>query len=691
MRLTVARRALVAGAVTAALVLPGAAPAQAAETGSVSGRLTTSTGVAATEVPINVYRADSYDHAGSAMTDADGNYTVAGLAAGSYVVGYYADGLPEQYYHHKSTPWDADPVTVTAGATTRVDEQMRATGTITGRLTDVAGNPVVDMYLQASEVDGSNSASGRTDEQGRFAMNALAGRYRVSFQPIEGSYQSQYVPGKLDEEAAAVFEVTAGAETTVDDTVLPVGTLTGRFTTAAGAPLTNADVNVTTVNMYGGASTQTDADGEFRVELLQGSYKVGFMAGDRQQYYRGKLLAEQADTVTVTGGATTTIRDSLLGTGSVTISAVDSVTGAPVADFCAESVCSNGTGRLTVTGLPQGQHDLSLYAPNGRYFSRDLTGVRVRAGQTTPLTVKLRPGAVITTTIVDRQTGAPVPDVCLDAFLPKQAALTDGHGECSDRTGRISVGPLRTGSYKLFAAPQETTYGRQWVGADGGTGDERQAVVVDATAGQVATGPQVRLDRAGSVTGTVTDAATGKPVQGITVSVLTGHPGAGVDDATTDENGVYTLGRLGPYAWPVVYSDAQYAIEWSGDKPSRFTATPVTVTAGGTARQDAQLDRGVSLTGTFRTPDGAPYTGGFVVARSADTGDIAGSGWITDGRFEMRLKGRQRVFFTYDVQLGDQQLSGRYLVTEPDGTRKVGLFTVPATGSMSAELVVPIG
>ncbi|MEU6202869.1 carboxypeptidase regulatory-like domain-containing protein [Micromonospora musae] len=688
MRLTLARRALLAGTATAALVLPGAVPAQAAETGSVSGRLTTSTGTGAGEVPINVYHSDSYASAGWTMTDAEGNYTVDGLSAGSYIVGYYADGMPEQYHHQKSTPWDADAVAVTAGATTRVDEQMRPTGTIAGRLTDVAGNPVVDMYLQANEVDGGTWAAGRTDEQGRFTMNALAGRYRVSFQPIEGSYQNQYVPGKLDEEAAAVFEVTAGAEITANDTVLPVGTLTGRFTTATGAPLSNADVNVTTVNMYGGTWAQTDADGRFGVDVLQGAYKVGFTSGDRQQYYRGKLHSEQADPVAVRGGETTTIKDSLLGTGSVTISAVDSVTGAPVADFCAESVCSNGTGKLTVTGLPQGRHDLYLYAPNGRYFSRELTGVGVKAGQTTARTVQLRPGAVITTTIVDRQTGAPVPDVCLDAFLPKQAALSDGHGECSDRNGRITVGPLTTGSYKLFATPQQSTYGRQWVGADGGTGDERQAVAVAATAGQVVTGPQVRLDRAGSVTGTVTDATTGKPVQGVNVSVLTGHPGVGVEDATTDENGDYTLGRLGPYAWPVVFFDGQYAIEWSGEKPSRFTATPVTVTAGQAARQDAQLDRGVELTGTFRTPDGTPYTGGFVIARSADTGDVAGSGWISDGRFDIQLTGRQRIFFTYDAQLGEEQVSGRYLVTDPDGTRKLGLFTVPASGTMSADLVV---
>ena len=689
MQLFPARRALLAGAVVAALVLPGGTPAQAAATGAVSGRLTTSAGAPAAEVFVQVYPADEYESVGYTSTDADGNYTVADLPAGSYRVGYFPWAQPEQYFHQKSQLSDADPVTVTAGATTNVDEQLFATGTITGRLVNAAGYPVVDVVLNATEVDTYGWAGGRTDEDGRFTITALPGRYRVSLNPIEGSYQSQYVPGKLDEEGASVFEVRADAATEVNETVLPVGGLSGRFTTATGAALTDAQVAITTANSYGGAWAQTDANGEFSVQVLQGSYKVSFFTDDRQQYYKGKLTAEAADVVEVRGGQQTTIADSLLGTGSVTISAVDSVTGAPVANFCAESRCSNGSGTVTVTGLPQGKHDIYLYAPDGRYFSRQLTGVRVTASTTTKLTVKLRPGAIISTTIVDQQTGAPLSDICLDAFLPKQASLRDGYGECSDSNGRIQVGPLAAGSYKLFATPRNDAYGRQWVGADGGTGDERQAATVTATVGQVATGPQIKMERAGKITGTVTD-ATGTPLKSVDVSVLTGHPGVGVQDASTDEHGIYTIERLGPYAWPLVFSDNLNAIEWSGDKPSRFTATPVPVTAGATATQDAELDKGVTLNGTFRTPDGTAFTGGFVIARSADTGDIAGNGWITDGRFSLQLKGSQRIFFTYDAYLGEsQQISGRYLVTQPDGTRKLALFTVPASGTMSADLVVP--
>ncbi|MFG1868010.1 carboxypeptidase regulatory-like domain-containing protein [Micromonospora arborensis] len=688
MQLITACRALLASAVVAALVLPGATPAQAAATGAVSGRLTTSTGTPAAEALVQVYPAGDYASVGYTYTDAEGNYTITDLSTGSYTVGYFTSSQPEQYHHQKSHLWDADPIAVTAGATTTVDEQLSATGTIAGRIVDTAGRPVPDLNISANDIDANNWAGGRTDEDGRFTMTALPGRYRVSFNPVEGSYQTQYVPGSLDEVDAAVFDVRADTQIEVNDTALPVGGLAGRFTTAAGAPLANADVSVNTVNSHSGAWTQTDANGEFTVQLIQGSYIVGLYAGERQQYYRGKLTSMEADHVEVRGGQQTRITDSLLGTGSVTVQAVDSVTGAPIANFCAQSVCSNGTGTVTVTDLPQGSHTIYLDAPDRLHFSRERAGVKVKANRDTKLTVKLRPGAVISTTIVDRQSGAPVADVCLDTFLPKQASLRDGYGDCSDRNGRIQVGPLTAGSYKLFAVPQSDTYGRQWVGANGGTGDERQAIAVSATAGQVVTGPQVRLDRAGTVTGTVTD-PSGKPVPDAGVSVLTGHPGVGAQDATTDEHGVYTLERLGPYAWPVVVWAYPYASVWSGDKTSRFTATPVTVTAGAAATNNVQLEQGVELTGTFRTPDGTPFTSGHIIARSVDTGDIAGNGWLSEGQFNIRLKGPQRIFFTYNTSLGEKQFDGRYLVTQPDGTRKVARFSVPASGSMSVELVVP--
>ncbi|WP_320068976.1 carboxypeptidase regulatory-like domain-containing protein [Micromonospora sp. RTGN7] len=695
MRLSLARRAALVGVAVGALVLTGAPPALAADTGTISGRLTTSSGAGAADVPVQVYQGNHWQYIAEAHTDSDGNWAIDGLDAGPYVVSYLPSDHPQQYYRQKSKRGDADDVIVTPGATTTADDQLMPTGFITGRITDTAGQPVVDLPLTAIEVDSTANpwASGRTDAEGRYRMIALPGRYRIRFYPIEGSYQAQYMPGKIDWNEAGQYKVTADAETVADETVLPVGSISGRFTSASGAPLGPVNVSLA------GAETWSDDTGAFTFPtLLAGSYKVRYTAGNREQYHRGKLDHGSADAVVVRGGEQTSIEDSLLGIGSVRISAVDSVTGEPVPNFCvnseytSEAACSGGTGQATLYELPQGRHDLHLYAPDKLHFTRQVTNIRVIANQTTALAPKLRPGAVVTTTVVDRATGAPLAGVCVNAFLNKQAAPIDGQDKCSDLTGSVRIGPLVGGTYRLFADPNGyPEYGRQWVGATGGTGDERQAATFSAPVGAVSTGPQVRIDPAGTVSGTVTDAVTGEPVKGAGVSVLIGHPGVGFSDATTNGDGRYTLERLGPYAWPLVFSGSPYATHWSGNAPSRFTATPVTVTAGRMATHDTALRRGSTVDGTFTNQDGVAFRDGRVTARSADTGDIAGYASLSAGRFTLPVTGSQRIFFTYEVTFAGEEdgYSGRYLVTAADGVRRVGLFSVPATGTLPVSLVVP--
>ncbi|BCL14768.1 carboxypeptidase-like regulatory domain-containing protein [Micromonospora sagamiensis] len=692
MRLSLLRRTGLVGLVVASLVVPGAVPAQAAETGTVSGRLTTSTGVGAAHVTVYVYEPRNFFVISRTDTDADGNWSVTGLTTGSYAVGFRLTDGPEQFYRQQTSPWDADQITVTADETTTVDEQLLATGTISGQIRDTAGNPVGDLLLEARKVDSDEVVYARTGPDGRYRMSAWVGAHRISFAPIEGLWQRQYVPGEIDEEEAGEYTVTAGAETAVDDTVLPAGSLSGTLTSATGTPIADAYVGVNTVNMRGGADTRTASDGTFTVPvLLAGAYKIMFDTGSRQQFYDGKLTHEEADVITVQGGQNTTVTESILGTGSVQVSAVDSVTGAPIADFCASpGGCSNGTGKVVVTGLPEGRHDLHLYTNSRRYFARDLLGVQVRANQTTQISPAMRPGAVITTTVVDAQTGAALSGVCLAAFLPKRAALLDGYGNCSDQLGRVSVGPLATGTYKLFATTNRDTYGRQWVGPAGGTGDERQAAAVEATAGTVVAGPQVRMDRAGTISGTVTDAATGAPLRDVFVSVLTGHPGVGAEDATTGADGRYTLTKLGPYAWPVVFGSHPYGYQWSGNAVSRFTATPVTVAAGGTATHDMAMRAASRATGAVTTPDGTPFTGGFVIARSVDTGDIAAADWVENGRFDVPVLGQQRIYFTYELTLGEESVSGTYRLPDADGVLRVARYTVPTTGTLTADLVVSV-
>ncbi|MDG4827748.1 carboxypeptidase regulatory-like domain-containing protein [Solwaraspora sp. WMMD1047] len=692
MRLASPRRAALTGALIGVLLLTGSPPAQAAATGSITGRLTTSTGAPAANAWVVAYDEQDWNSVSWTETDANGDYTVDGLPGGSYLVSFELQGQPQQYHHRKTDIWDADPVTVTDGATITVNEQLFATGTITGQIRNADGTPRADLLVTARNPETFDSNYGLTDSDGRYRIPVLPGAHQVSFEPIEGSYQTQYVPGQLAESSGQLFEVAEDAEVTVDDTILAVGSLSGRFTNAAGQPLVGAYIDVSTAAEQGwaGVYAETDGNGEFSVpEILVGSYTLSFSHGDRVQFYQGKLTIEEADAFTVSAGANTHLTDSLARTGSVRVTAVDAVTGAPVPHFCVSPGDCGSGGTVTVTDLPQGRHQFSVYTEDGNYFSLDTEPVEVRADQTTAVTVRLRPAARITTTVVDRQTGNPVANVCVQVHRTHAPSRPDGDGYCTNTAGRVTIGYLEKGSYHLFVDPGETAYGAQWVGAAGGTGDQRAAATIVAQAGATVTAPTVRLDQAGVITGRVTDAATGAPIDSAQINLLTAHPGVGAaSKAVTDADGRYRVTGLGPYAWPLLFDHYEYTSHWSGGATDRYSATPIQVTAGGTATHDTALGAGTEVRGTVTNQHGVASDGGYVIARHVDTGDIVGSGWIDGGNYTLSALGPQSVYLTYDASFGEDFYSGstngaavtpRKPIPGIPGAPKVGARTAPST------------
>ena len=259
--------------------------------------------------------------------------------------------------------------------------------------------------------------------------------------------------------------------------------------------------------------------------------------------------------------------------------------------------------------------------------------------------------ATITTTAIDRVTGQPVADVCVFAVTGIGGFnWWDGarYG-CSDATGAIEIGDLAPGSYRLYADTTNETHGAQWVGTSGGAGTEEGAATVRALAGQVVAGPAVRLDDAGTITGTVTD-ATGQPLAGVCVFP---HASRSYDpqypvSTCSDTDGVYTVPGLGPYAWPLLYTGSTTALmQWSGGQPTRRTATLVRVIAGGTTIADETIGPRAVVVGKVVFRDGKPASGATVWAYSADTGDFAadaGSVADEDGTFSLRgITGPQAV------------------------------------------------
>lgn len=419
-----------------------------------------------------------------------------------------------------------------------------------------------------------------------------------------------------------------------DDT----GAISGKIMTAEGEPARFAWVALTdAATGIGLGEVFTELDGTYtHPNVRPGIYKLQINYNNRYQWVPQKVTYEDGAVFTVTAGATTVVDETLLPGAVLNVKLVDARSGRPVSAACAavhiDKKCDQAGGLFTFTGLPGGEHDVDVNAPDGlhRSVSQRVTTV---LGQTTDVEIRLTPSAAITTVVRDRATGSPVQGVCVIA-LPRYFGDVR-YEDCKYRSaadGKVVVGQLDSGTYSLLAVPG-WGHGIQWVGPSGGTGSQYRAQQLRAVVGAATPASQIRLDPAGSVTGTITDADTGEPIRygnacATILPIRTGQSGVGGASCTTPE-GTFVLNGLGPYAWPIQYTATlypkYYAWEWSGGAADRRSADPVKVTSGQAATANAALRSGGTLTGRTLNKDGTVYSGFLDLwSYNARTGDVAG-------------------------------------------------------------------
>ncbi|MDR7322962.1 MULTISPECIES: carboxypeptidase regulatory-like domain-containing protein [Catenuloplanes] len=437
----------------------------------------------------------------------------------------------------------------------------------------------------------------------------------------------------------------------------PTGTVEGRITDRHGAP---ADAHVTAEAVSGGwsatAYTWDLGDGRYRIEgVPAGDYRISIYDNSRGfQWVPGAEDRAAATVFTVAGGQTLTVDEEWLPGGAVRVTVVDAETGAPVPRPCVQVHTYQAGWRCGTNGvvtLDDMQPGTWLYAVTAApdYFPLEPDSdrrVTITRGMETALTAELRRGSGIQTTAVDAETGAPLANICVSVADPAAGGMhytrtySPLGSACSDESGVLRIGPLaepipvQLYAWELPRPTAQPNYGDQWMTADGGTGDQREALIVTPAEKQTVVLPEIRMDRPGTVTGVVTSAATGQPAQGTCVYPYAVGRNAGLGSGgrhCTDATGRYTLSTLGPYEWPLEFVSVTRAWQRSGGTADRFAATPVAVTAGGTATADASVPEGGVLTIEVTGGDGAPVAWGHAEVRNAVTGDHAAHGYIYDG------------------------------------------------------------
>lgn len=541
------------------------------DTGTISGFLVDSQG---NPVPdAHVSASSPAGLWGFAVTSSDGSYSMA-LYPGSYTVSFRV-GSVEQFAYGK-TYEDADVFTVAADATTTVNETLMPTGTVTGRVTLSNGSPAADVEVEALSSDGGSGPSVTTDADGVYHLTYLtAGSYKISFRLPSGAVQ--YAHDSRNLATALVVAVAAGSTVTVDESLLPTGAIAGKFTTAAGAAIPDVSVQVRGIDGEWGISTTTDASGNYRVDQLfaASGYRVHFADWDTHvdQWAYGKLSVETANTFTVTAGATTTVNEKKLATGSVKVTAKNAVTGAAISSFTArvrDDLSGETTsGSLVIGNVPVGTHKVEAWSEGYDWGTATVT---VTAGAQAAVTVSLMPMAKINVKVVDRITGAPLEGVYVLPQTRTSFVMPDGTDGPTEADGTDVLQMSRGGTYQLFVFPKEGSgYGAQWVGATGGTGHQVQAQSFTVANGQTITAPVIKLDKAGTITGKITS-ATGAPLKygSVTMAPQSYHSGGGFGLVGTDADGNYTIDFLGPYTWPLLITAQSHAMQWSDGTAYRY-------------------------------------------------------------------------------------------------------------------------
>ena len=384
--------------VAALLVSPLAA--RAAPAGHITGTVTNASAVALANISVNAYASvDDYNNGNqiaSTQTSGDGSYDLGSLPTGSYLVEFRDDtngNYLTQLYNNEPTIDTANPVAVTAGATTSgINATLAPAGHITGTVTNASAvalaNISVNAYASVDDYNNGHSiASTGTAADGSYDLGDLpTGSYVVEFRDdTNGNYLTQLYNNEPTIDTANPVAVTAGATTSgINATLAPAGHITGTVTNASAVALANIMVVAyASVDDYNNghsiASTGTAADGSYDLgDLPTGSYLVQFgasMFSDSNyvvQFYNNEPTIDTANPVAVTAGATTSGINATLApaghiTGTVTNASAVGLAHVSVVAYASVDDYNNGNPIAENFTNADGSYDLGDL-PTGSYL-----------------------------------------------------------------------------------------------------------------------------------------------------------------------------------------------------------------------------------------------------------------------------------------------------------------------------------
>jgi protocatechuate 3,4-dioxygenase beta subunit len=266
--------------------------------GNIQGTVTDENGVALAGVTVEAHYRGLWGECGiagqfvrTAVTGADGSYSIGALTAGRYRVHFVAPDSSyamAAWYLDQEQEWQA-PVTVDRDQTTPyVDQELPEGGRISGTITDGAG----ELYTLGGSVQATHFISDGYDTWSRCAIAADGsfltsplppGDYRIGFE-LSPPFVNLYWPDKADMWEGDLVTVVAGQTSSIAVTAQREASISGTVRDSTGPVQREDGEYYGPVRLYrqiadgswrDAGHSGTDADGRFTfTHLRPGAYRV---------------------------------------------------------------------------------------------------------------------------------------------------------------------------------------------------------------------------------------------------------------------------------------------------------------------------------------------------------------------------------------------------------------------------------
>jgi hypothetical protein len=569
---------------------------------------------------------------GSGMiTGASGRYKIENLATGRYFLTVDPSCSTESIYAPVGRRLAASD-----GKTTRFIAKLPVGGTISGTVTAAWNSqPLAGICVVAEDLASGFGNESETDSSGSYTITGLPeGQYLVAFGPCLASQNvvSQFYDNQTNElQATAVPVSLGGSATGVDAIMQQGGTITGLVTNAAGHPLSNECVNLSSQNPFAFFGALT-VHGRYTITGIPADqYEVDFGCGgsDRysQQAYASPADPQAPALVAIATGAVTSGIDATLPLGGGISGMVRTAAGAPVKDACVFAIGTKGkdiavgdsegfattgkSGRYAMTGLAPGRYQVEFsscssqqYAPQwyrGQVSESRATLVRVAGGATTAgIDATVKAGGSISGIVRSGVTHRPVAGIGVIAI--DEATGNEGVG-FSGKGGSFVIEDLPPGKYLL-------TY----IALHGMLAPTEGSHPVLVTVGRTARARVVTMSEGGAISGTV---SSGSPAAGVAEScvlIQSASSSSVSAEGLTEADGSYEAKGLPAGNYVAYFGDPFCSLggdglapQWYSGAQDRAGATPITVTAGiVTSAIDVTLQPDGTLSGTVTDQGSEP-------------------------------------------------------------------------------------